>query len=487
MLSTVGRVARNSIAVIGALLIKRATNLVLFVLIARHLGVLAFGQFSLVYTFYIIFQVSAAFGLANLIAREVAKDKSDLDKYLLNGHFIVLLASLISLAVWILMIHLLDYSQEVVRASYLLGLALIPFTMSKVCEAIFQAYERMQFMTYAFGLANLTKIGLVWLLLSQGYGLMHIIGLLVIIQTAMLLMEWGFISRYFSKPSWTIDLAFCRKLARVSITFLGIGLFTVIFLRLNIIILSKFRGETDVGLYNAAFQLTYVFMLISMSLKQAVYPVLSRTYTANLAKFKQYSERSIEFLMSIAFPLAVYFFFLANSILLIYKKDFVAAGPTMQVLGWMLVPMSFSRILGSILMASGRQRSNLVIAMVNTASLLILSLVLIHYFGLIGAGVALLASHVISFILHYSLVTGQIFRISIPRMIWKPGVASLIMAGVLMLIGRDQGLSLLIPSTAIIYVAVLLSLNFLFGGPFKSMKIGMLVGRTEPEIPGTET
>jgi O-antigen/teichoic acid export membrane protein len=474
-------------AVIGALLIKRATNLVLFVLIARHLGVLAFGQFSLVYTFYIIFQVSAGFGLANLIAREVAKDKSQLDKYLLNGHVLVLLASLASLTIWILLIHLLGYSQEVIRATYLLGLALIPFNMSKVCEAIFQAFERMQFMTYAFGLANLVKIGLVWLLLSRGHGLMSIIGLLVIIQIAMLLIEWYFIARYFSKPSWAIDLAFCRKLARVSVTFLGIGLFTVVFLRLNVIILSKFCGETEVGLYNAAFQFTYVFMLISMSLKQAVYPVLSRTYTANQVKFKQYSERSIEFLMSIAVPLAVYFFFLADSILLIYKRDFIAAAPVMQVLGWMLVPMSFSRILGGILLASGHQRSNLTITIMNTASLLVLGSVLIYYFGLIGAAVALLASHIISFILHYSLVSGKIFCISILRMVWKPGVASLIMAGLLVLIGRDQGLSLLIPATAILYVAVLLSLNFLFGGPFKSMKIGVLVGSAEPEIPGTET
>lgn len=485
-LSSVGRVARNSIALTCALLIKRVTNFVLYILMARHLGVVVFGQFSLVYAFFIIFQVPAMFGLANLIVREVAKNKPDFDKYLINGHFITFLASLFSIGVWVLFVHLLGYSSEVIKATYLLGWALIPFAMSKVCEAIFQAFERMQFIVYAFALANLAKIGLVWLLLSRGFGMLQILGLLVAVQLAIFLIEWYFLLRHFPPISWAIDLSFCRKLAKTSITFLGIGVFTVVFLRLNIIVLSKLGGEVEVGLYNAAFQLCYVFMLISMSLTQAVFPVLSRTYTANLARFKQYSERSIEFLISIALPLAVGFLFLAEHILLVYRTEFVAAAPVMRILGWMLVPLSFNRILGGVLLASGRQKANLAITIVNTVSLLFLSIALTTHFGLIGAGTAFLVSYIISWALHYSYVVRTVFPISISRVMWKPALASLVLAAFLLLLGKSQGLQVLIPSAIVLYGAVLLGLNFRFGGPLKSRSLGWLVGKSGSGIPGSD-
>lgn len=486
-LTTIGRMARNSIALTTALLIKRVTGFALYVLIARHLGVLIFGQFSLAYTFYIIFQLPAQFGLPNLIVREVAKDRASFDKYLINSHFIVVITSLVSFGIWALLVHLLGYSPQVIKASYLLGLALIPFAMCTVCEAIFKAFERMQFVTYAFALANLAKIGLVWLLMSRGFGINWVIALIIVIQWIMLLMEWYFIYRYFSKPAWVIDLRFCRKLAKVAVTFLGIGVFAVLLLRLNIIVLSKLRGEIEVGLYNAAFQLIFIFTLLSMSLKQSVYPVLSRTYSASVARFKRYTEGSIEFLLSFSIPMAVGMFFLADSIMLVYKEEFVTAAPLLRILVWFLIPACFNRILGGVLLASDRQRANLIIQVVTAACLLPLSFFCTYYLGLVGAGMAFLASNVICFILEYYVVSRSVFVVSIPRVIWKPAVSSLFLVGFLVLIGDSKGLLMVIPSSILLYGLVLFSLNFIFGGLREPVKAWLGGGKSRPGARRTET
>ena len=487
-LSTVGRLTRNSIAMSSAWLIHRGTSFLLYILIARHLGVLIFGQFSLVYTFFLIFQVPAVFGLAEFIVREVAKNKSDFDKYLVNGHFIVLISSLASMGLWILLVHLLGYSSQVIGMSYLLGLALIPFAMCAMCEAIFKAFERMQFVVYAFTLADLIKIGLVWLLLSRGFGLLPVIGLLVIIQVIVLLIEWCFIYRYFPKLSWDINLRFCRQLAKVATIFLGIAVFAVIFMRLNVIILSKFRGEVEVGLYNAVFMLTNFFMFISISYADAIYPVFSRTYRTSLTRFKQYTERSIEFLISLALPMAVGFFFLADSIILfVYGGEFVRATPVMRILGWMLIPRFFIRILGGVLLASGHQRANLTISMVNMVSLIGICVVLIHSFGIIGAGVAVLASYSISFVLHYKLVSKKVFPISILRAVWKPFVSSIFLSAFLIFIMKGHRLVIVVPLAILLYGAVLVGLNIIFGGPLKLVMAYWLGGKSKSEMGGSDT
>jgi O-antigen/teichoic acid export membrane protein len=485
-LTTAHRLARNTIVMTAALLIQRGASAVVYILIARHLGILAFGQFTLAYTLYFIFQVPAMFGLPGLVVREVAKNKFDLDKYLFNGHLIVLTASLASFGLWALIVHLMGYSPQVIKASYLLGLALVPFAMRRVCESIFEAFERMQFIAYSFALANLAKIGLLWLLLSRGFGLNWVIGLLVMIEGTMLLVEWYFIYRYFPKPSFVIDLRFCREVVKVAVTFLGISISSAIFLRLNVIILSKIQGEAEVGLYNAAFNLIQVFLLITLSLNHAVYPVLSRTYRASLAKFKQYAERAVEFLLSLAFPVALGFFFLAERILLIYRPEFVAAAPVMRVLGWVIVPLCFIRILGPALVASGLQKVHLTVTLISMACLLPISIVCINNFGLMGAGVAALVIHILSFVLYYNLVYRRLFSVSIPKVIWKPIISSLLLAGFLALIKERHGLLVIIPTALALYGAVLVSLNFLFGGPLEVLWAWVSGGKSRPGVRGTD-
>jgi O-antigen/teichoic acid export membrane protein len=462
-LTTVGRVARNSIALTAALMIKRSTHFVLYILIARYLGVEVFGQFSLAYSLFLIFEVPARFGLPNLMVREVAKKKDEFDKYLINGHLIVFLATLVCLGLWALLIHLMGYSPEVIKASYLFGLALIPMVMCKICESIFRAYERMQFIVYSFALANVFKLILAWILLWRGYGLYSIIVVIVVIQWLMWLLEWYFIYLFFARPSWRIDWTFGRNLVRGALTFLGVSIFTDLFIRMNIIILAKMRGEVSVGLYNAGFQITFLFMVISLSLASAVYPVLSRTYADNIVRFKQYAERSIELLLSLAFPLTICFFFLADSILLIFRPEFIEAAPILRALGFMLIPLSFDRILGGVLLASGHQRVNLIIVIVNSVGILIFSLTLISLYGTLGCGLALLAAMFVSFVQHYGYVSLKVIHISLPRVIWKPLLASLVLVGYFLLVRNRFVLPVLVPSALLVYGLVLFGVYLVMG------------------------
>jgi len=435
-----------------------------------------------VYNLFLIFEVPAMFGLANLIVREVAKNKSEYGRYLINGHLLVLLASLTSMGIWILLVHLLGYSAEVIRGTYLLGLALIPFSMKNITESVFKAFERMQFIVYAFASANIVQLVLVWLLLSRGYGLEWIFALVAGVQFIWLLLDWFFIHRYFPPTRWKLEGRFCRQLARTATTFLGIGIFNIVFLRVNVIILSKMCGDREVGLYNAAFQLTFFFMLISRSLWEAVYPVLSRTFVSNRERFRQYTERSSEFLTSLSLPLAILFIFLAEAILLVYKSDFVAAAPVLRILGWLLVLMSFERIFGGVLLAGGQQKLNLVITIFNTISLLIISVLLIQRQGLMGAAWAMLISHVISFTLHLLAVYRKIFPLNVFRVAWKPLVASFFMTAVLMLLSRSSGLMVVVLASVLFYGGVLLGLHLIFGDRQNSIKKWLAAGRVSPDV-----
>ena len=79
-------------------------------------------------------------------------------QYLVNGSAIVVVFSLLSMAALLAFVRLADYSTETVFVILLLSLGLLPFSLSTVCEAVFQAWERMHYIAWANVPVNIAKV-----------------------------------------------------------------------------------------------------------------------------------------------------------------------------------------------------------------------------------------------------------------------------------------------------------------------------------------
>src|SRR6202795_936711 len=79
----------NALSILTSDVMNRATSFVMYALIARHLGAQEFGQLSLAFSLFYMFQVFAVAGLKVLIIRQVAKDRSQSSLYFINASMIV--------------------------------------------------------------------------------------------------------------------------------------------------------------------------------------------------------------------------------------------------------------------------------------------------------------------------------------------------------------------------------------------------------------
>ena len=104
------RITANAASILSRDVLNRATTFILYALVARHLGTYAFGQLSLALAFFYVFQVFAVGGLRTFITREVSKDTSKTNLYLINGSLIVVVFSLICIIILFLFVCILDYS-----------------------------------------------------------------------------------------------------------------------------------------------------------------------------------------------------------------------------------------------------------------------------------------------------------------------------------------------------------------------------------------
>src|SRR5439155_4603496 len=161
----------NALSILTSDVMNRMTSFVLYALVARHLGAQEFGQLTLAFTLFYAFQVFAVGGLKTLLIREVAKDRTQTARYFTNGCVIVTVTSLASVAAVWGFVRLVHYPSSTTLVILLLSLGLVPYTLSAICEGIFQAWEQMRYIAFVNVPVNIGKVGATFLLLSTNRGL----------------------------------------------------------------------------------------------------------------------------------------------------------------------------------------------------------------------------------------------------------------------------------------------------------------------------
>ncbi|MEZ6081292.1 MAG: oligosaccharide flippase family protein [Pirellulaceae bacterium] len=96
--SSLLRVVSNAASLLTTELLNKATNFLIYALIARYeLGLGAFGSFSLGLLLVYVFQVFASVGLPNLLTREIAQRVARTPRLLSNGLVAASLTSLLAM------------------------------------------------------------------------------------------------------------------------------------------------------------------------------------------------------------------------------------------------------------------------------------------------------------------------------------------------------------------------------------------------------
>jgi O-antigen/teichoic acid export membrane protein len=461
----------NALSILTSDVMNRATSFVLYAMVARRLGTFEFGQLSLAFSLFYPFQVFAVAGEKTLIVRQVAKDRSQTRMYLVNGCMIVSLASFVSLGAVFAFLRLAHYAPDTDLIILLLSLGLFPYAISAVCEGIFQAWERMHYISYVNVPVNLAKMVAAYLLLSWNRGLYTVILVLVTSFFAVAGIEIWLVVRRFPVQRARIDIPFLVTMIRTASTFLGIDGALAIENSLNVIFLSKLATEREVGLYSAATQLMVPLVLVYQSIAQSIFPVMCRKVEPGLQALRRIAEQASEGLLMLALPTVAGILFLGQwALSILYKNPaFLQAFPALRIVAWVLILQVFTYVLGQVLVATHREKITLRIVLVEILLNLVAGFFLIGKFGLRGAAVTLLLTRMAGCIQHYVPVSRQLSGISLARIVWKPLLAVSCMATFLLLAPAQAGILAGVSAT-LIYVAVLLALAILACGSISEFK-----------------
>jgi len=450
-MNTIQRIAKNT----GILLISQILSYVITFFFtmytARYLGAEGFGILSFAIAFTAIFGVFSDLGLNTLMVREVARNKSLAQKYLLNTALMKTILAIITSGLIVLMINILGYPEQTIKVVYLITLSVILNTFSQMFYSIFRAYERMEYQSVGQILNSALMLPGALFAISQelsvvGFAFIYFIVSVAVLGYNFIVCVWKFV-----KPKMEIDLSFWKPIIKNALPFSLTFIIGSMFYNTDIAMLSTVKGDEFAGWYKAAVTLILVISSASASFVHATFPMMSKLFVSDRNTLKIMLEKSSKYLFIIALPISAGIFLLADRfILLIYGAEFTPATIALRILSLYLPLRVISNVTGWALASINREPLRTLSAGIALSLNVCLNFTLIPIFGIAGASTATAISQILLFTLYFYFVNKHLCRLPFHSIIVKPCISCLVM--ILFLHFIKNNLFIIIIISAMIYI-----------------------------------
>jgi O-antigen/teichoic acid export membrane protein len=391
--STARKTVTNTVLLVAFEVANPLLSLLLVGAMTRKLGAEGTGAYNLLLTFFFVATSFTSLGLNSLITREVSRDRTMARRYLCSSASLGLLVSLIIAVGVAVTVGLAGYGPEVERGGWLMGLALLPSIVILYSEAIFIAFEKVQYIVILAMLENVGKVAMGLWMLRRGMGVLPLIASFALFRFMTLALNLMIFHRQIASLSWSFDGNVIRELVRNVPVFGTIFVVAALYMRTDVFILSKMATLAAVGYYTTGYRLFSIAQVVPKSFNTSIYPVLSKLFHHSAESFQKANSLSIRYILVAMLPMAAGIQGVAEPLVrLLFGKDFLPAASVLKVVIWTLVPYGIVRVLASGLFASNRQVIDLRVNLMGLATNIVLNVILIPCFGMMGCAWATMLS-----------------------------------------------------------------------------------------------
>jgi O-antigen/teichoic acid export membrane protein len=314
-------------------------------------------------------------------------------------------------------------------AIVVLALGLIPSGFSGTLSAIFRAYEKFEYTAALQIFTAIVKVplGIALLLI---WGVVGLAASALVVNLVTLYILYTLFKRVLFVPHLQkFDWILAQTMLREAFPLLLNGFLINVFFQSDVFLLLPFRGDAEVGYYNAAYKFINGLLIIPSTLTLALFPLFSSySATAKENLLRAYRE-AVRILVAIAFPISMGTLFVAYDVIgTVSGSNFLPyTAIALQILIWFLPFSYINGVTQYVLIALNRQRIITLAVIGSVAANIGLNLIFIPFFGYVAASFMTIVSELVllipySFFIKQSLGSSPVLAVS-----WKPGLAALAM------------------------------------------------------------
>lgn len=387
--------ASNTLWMLASQVIAKVSSLLLFVVLARSVSNVAFGNFFFALSFAPLFFVFLSVGLNSAMVREIARDRQRLAVLFASAFVIrVVIGVLALLCTFLGALFFVRGSQAYVTLA-IIGIAVCADDLSSQFVSAFRAVERLQYPALVEAINRLLSTALILAVIAVSPRLALISGAYLSGSLGALAFSYVIVRRRFPLVRlWNADRLVVRSLFFGALPIGVAGVLNMGVFRIDAVMLQAFRGPREVAAYGAAYIIFESIVALSWSLCAVTLPRVARVRTPSEAA--RVVELTGAVVLAIFLPIAVTGWFSADSIVSrIFSERYGKAGAALAVLVVAALFYALAFTARTACVAIGRRRE---IAIVAALALLVnvgANAVAIPRFGLMGAAWTMLGTEVI--------------------------------------------------------------------------------------------
>jgi O-antigen/teichoic acid export membrane protein len=398
-----------------------ASTAFIFLLLSRLLGAEEAGVYYIARRYQLIFGVIALWGLDELMIREISPDHRLTKKYFINFLFLRILTGGISYILLFGTLTLMDYPTDKVLFISILTVSIIPDGINSLFYSLFISREEFIFPTiHAISLAILRIIGI--FLLLQSTKLFINVAFLILFSAIfgiflnLLMISFCFGKRHLSLKIQIIQIItiiidnieknFLWREFKRSIPFALMRIFFVLGSQGDVLIMSIYLPDFEIGYFGAANTVATFFLLLLYGFIDAIFPRMSVLFVNNSEEFWKFTQKSIYIIRVIFLPLTLLVVFFAKPIILIiFGNEFSPAIFLLHWLLWGIVIQFFDAPYSTTMKTSNNQVKLTIILGISMSVNLISNIILIPIIGIYGVVISKIISITFVYFLNTMLIT----------------------------------------------------------------------------------
>jgi O-antigen/teichoic acid export membrane protein len=455
-------IVRNSVFGMVAQFLIKLLSFGFSVLVIRNLGASEYGQYAAVIAFSVTFSFLSDLGLSPFSVRETARLRdlpgSEEKIRRLYGNVLALriILSIVTMVLVVFAAWATRRPAVMIGAIALNSLGLLLYSVQGASDAILAGYERLDISSGA-KVANqlaFVLVGALALYLGLGY-----YGLILATLVGVALMAyicWKGVHRLGVRLALP-DPHQWGRLIRISIPFGIISFALGLSYRFDSVLLNIFRGDAETGFYNAAYNLVFSVVLFSNVINTALYPSLSRQSVTDPDRLLRSYERSLGYLMLVAFPVAIGTWAVADQIVpFLYEQAFAPAIAVLRIVIWVVPLMFASEFFGYIILIEGKEKKSARAVVISTSCNILVNLLLVPRFGIIAASIMTVATEAILVGQYLWITRKELRAFDLRKNLFLPLLAAVLMGGLTVALHSFVSLFVNILASAVCYGALLL-------------------------------
>jgi O-antigen/teichoic acid export membrane protein len=412
------KISKNSLWIFGSSAFGRGFLFLFYIFIARVLGKEQFGQYSFAYTFVVLWGFLMDWGFSTIVTKRIVRNKEN-HQILFHDLFakeILVSITFLCLAAVSLIFLKIDVGLKVLIGLMLLGMVLDAYL--KFFCGVYRAFEAMEYESILVVIQKVLFIFLSTLFILIGWplyslGISFILSYIVSVWVAAEVLRKRFKISLHARGMALSDKAIWKE----GFSLCMVAFFTFVYFRIDILMLKYFHGDTEVGIYNAAYILIQGLMLIPMAVLTATFPSFSKGWVSDVPKLQKDYQKSFSLFLELAFFIFLFGFLWADKIIsVIYTEAYQASAVNLKLLLIALLFIFPNYVLTQLMVATDSQDRYAFFAICCAFINVGLNFFFIPIYKGMGAAVATIITELTLFILLYLVITKKLARIDVKRL-----------------------------------------------------------------------